>query len=47
LTEFQGLEYRTLLILHVSKQNSGLLIRRHQEYDPLSCLTAVHCSVES
>lgn len=31
VTEFQRLERKDLLILHVTEQNAGLLIRRHQE----------------
>lgn len=31
LTRFRSLEHKEFLILHVSEQNAGLLIRRHYE----------------
>lgn len=31
VTQFQGLERKSLLVLHVTEQNAGLLIRRHHE----------------
>jgi hypothetical protein len=31
LTEFRSLEYKNLLILHVTEQNAALLIRKHRE----------------